>query len=259
MTMTLKQMCTPGKLATGHFVVEFATPGIGHILKGAGCDFVFLDTEHSGFSDETVKWMLQACQAAGLPALVRVRSKSYTHVARVLDMGAEGIMVPMLGTAQEAQDLASWSRYPPVGTRGCAFGIAHDDYAPGPAVQKMQAANARVTTFALIETAEGVANVDAIAATPGIDCLWVGHFDLSASLGVPAEWEHKKFRDATQAICAAAKKHGKALGRLVFSMPEAEQAWRDGFHMLAYGADASLLQAAVADGVQGLRRLAGAS
>lgn len=253
--LTLHGLARRPGIAMGSLVIEFATPGIGHILKGAGCEYVFLDTEHSGFSDETVKWLLQGCQAAGLPAIVRARSKSYTHVARLLDMGAEGIVVPMVGTAEEAAGFASWCRYPPTGVRGTAFAIAHDSYRPGPPGQKMEEANARVFTVALIETEAGIANVEAIAATPGIDCLWVGQFDLSTSLGIPGEWAHPKFRSAMTAICAAGQRHGKALGRLVLDRAEAQQAHADGFRMLCWGVDASLLQQALAAGMSELRAL----
>ena len=74
----------------GHFIVEFATPGIGHILKSAGCDFVLFDLEHSGFGFETVKSAIRYFEAADLPAIVRVPSKEYHHIARAMDMGAEG-------------------------------------------------------------------------------------------------------------------------------------------------------------------------
>lgn len=252
---TLRDICRDGRLHAGHFVVEFATPGIGHILAGAGAAFCFLDMEHSGFSFETVKATLRHLEAADVPTLVRVPSKAYDHVARALDMGAEGVMVPMLGTAEEAAALLRHAKYTPEGTRGCAFGIAHDRYRPGPAAAKMAAANARTTIFAMIETAEGARNADAIAATSGVDCIWVGHFDLSASLGVPGDFACRPYRDALEAICAAAKRHGKALGRLAGGMAEAEEAVRDGFTLIAYGGDIWLLQAAVAEGVRGIAAL----
>jgi 2-dehydro-3-deoxyglucarate aldolase/4-hydroxy-2-oxoheptanedioate aldolase len=119
----------------------------------------------------------------------------------------------------------------------------------------MAAANARTTTFALIETAEGARNADAIAATPGLDCIWVGHFDLSASLGVPGDFASGAYRDAQGAICAAARRHGKALGKLVGSRAEAEQAVADGFTLICYGGDVWLLQAAVAEGVRTVHAL----
>lgn len=251
----LRAMCRSGRLHAGHFVVEFATPGIGHVLAGAGAEFCFLDMEHSGFSFETVKAALRFLQAGGVPALVRVPSGAYADVARALDCGAEGVMVPMVATAEQAAALVRHARYAPDGARGCAFGIAHDDYRPGPAAAKMAAANARTATIALIETAEGARNAEAIAATPGLDVIWVGHFDLSASLGVPGDFAGPAYRAAQGAICAAARRHGKALGKLVGSMAEAEQAVADGFTLICYGGDVWLLQAAIAEGVRGIRAL----
>src|SRR5215471_3652481 len=95
----LKHMTRMQEAKLGHFIVEFATPGIGHILKQAGCDFALFDLEHSGFGFETVKSAVRYFEAAGLPAIVRVPSKEYHHIARVCDVGAEGIMVPMVSSA----------------------------------------------------------------------------------------------------------------------------------------------------------------
>ena len=92
--MSLKQMARTKDLKVGHFIVEFATPGIGQILKAAGCDFALLDTEHSGFGIDTVKQVLRYMQAADLPTIVRVPSREYHHIARAADAGAEGVMLP---------------------------------------------------------------------------------------------------------------------------------------------------------------------
>ena len=173
----LKQMTRTPEAKLGHFIVEFATPGIGHILKQAGCDFALFDLEHSGFGFETVKSAARYFEAAGLPAIVRVPSKEYHHIARACDLGAEGIMIPMVGTAAEANAVVNCMKYYPDGRRGVALGVAHDAYGQGPVSDKLAAANERTTLFCQIETAEGVENADAIAAVDGIDCLWIGHFD----------------------------------------------------------------------------------
>jgi 2-dehydro-3-deoxyglucarate aldolase/4-hydroxy-2-oxoheptanedioate aldolase len=255
----LKEMARSGRLAAGTFLVEFVTPGIGHILAGAGCDFAFLDMEHSGFSEETVKAGLRFLEAGGIPTLVRVPSRDTHDIGRIADVGAEGVMVSLVGTAEVARAAVAALKYPPEGRRGVALRIAHDNYRPGATpAEALAAANARTTLFLMIETAEGVENVEAVAAVPGVDVLWVGHFDLSASLGIPGEFDHPRFRAATARICAAARAKGLGLGRLVTGAAEAEQAWRDGFRMLAWGGDAWLLQAAVAEGVAGLRRMAAA-
>ena len=134
-----------------------------------------------------------------------------------------------------------------------AFGIAHDDWLARPAVEAMAVANRRTTLFAMIETGDGVANAEAIAGTKGVDCLWVGHFDLSSSLGIPGQFDHPTFRDATARVVAAARKHGKGLGRMVGSLAEARQARADGFHVLAYSGDAWILQAALRETLGTLR------
>ena len=257
MAKSLKEMARSGRLATGTFLVEFVTPGIGHILGGAGCDFAFLDTEHSGFGIETAKAGIRFLEAGGIPALVRIPSRDAHDIARVADIGAEGVMLPLVGSVEVAAAAVAALKYPPLGRRGVALQIAHDNYRAGPAAPKLAAANDRTTLVLMIETAEGVEAAEAIAALPGVDALWVGHFDLSASLGIPGEFDHPAFRDATARICAAARRHGKGLGRLVTGQAEAERAYADGFRLLAWGGDAWLLQAAVAAGVATLRGFEG--
>ena len=230
----LKAMARSKDVKIGHFIVEFATPGIGQILKGAGCDFALFDTEHSGFSFETIKDVLRYMQAADLPTIVRVPSAEYNHIARAADMGAEGVMVPMIGTADQAREVVNCLKYYPEGGRGVALGIAHDRYTQGPVLEKLEAANKRTTVFAQIETAEGVANADEIAAVKGVDCLWIGHFDLSSSLGIPGEFEHRLFKNAVKAVTKACETHKKALGRLVPTVEEGIKLNRAGhdFHLL---------------------------
>src|SRR5262245_64296290 len=115
MTQGLKQLAGSPTAKFGHFIVEFATPGIGHILKSAGCDFVLFDLEHSGFGFETVKSALRYFEAAQLPAIVRVPSREYHHIARAMDMGAEGLMLPMVGNAEQARRIVDAMKYDPAG------------------------------------------------------------------------------------------------------------------------------------------------
>jgi 2-keto-3-deoxy-L-rhamnonate aldolase RhmA len=249
----LKALAGTQKLKVGHFIVEFATPGIGHIMKSAGCDFVLFDTEHSGFGFETVKSAVRYMQAADLPTIVRVPSKEYHHIARACDMGAEGVMLPMVGSAAEAKHILDCMKYYPEGGRGVALQVAHDDYRPGPTKDKLAAANKRTTFFAQIETADGVKNAEAIAALPGVDCLWVGHFDLSVSLEIPGEFDNPKFTKAIERVIAAARKHGKSLGRLVPTVEVGMQLHAAGFDFICYSGDVWVLHNALAEAVGQLR------
>ena len=250
---SLKEMAGVKTPKFGHFIVEFATPGIGHILKSAGCDFVLFDLEHSGFGMETVKSAIRYFEAASLPVIVRVPAKDYHFVARAMDMGAEGLMLPMVGTAAEASQIINSMKYTPDGGRGVALQVAHDRYRPGAVKDKFTAANKRSTLFCQIETAEGVENADAIAALPGVDCLWVGHFDLSVSLGVPGEFDSKKFTSAIKKVAAATAKHGKSLGRLVPNVQTGVELFKQGFDFICYSGDVWVLHDALADAIGKLR------
>jgi 2-keto-3-deoxy-L-rhamnonate aldolase RhmA len=253
MATALKALARDRRLKIGHFVVEFATPGIGHIMKSAGCDFVLFDCEHSGFGFETIKSAVRYMQAAELPMIVRVPSREYHHIARACDMGAEGIMLPMVSSPEEAKRIIESVKYVPLGFRGVALQVAHDDYRAGGTAEKMRAANERTTIFAQIETEEGVANADALAALDGIDCLWIGHFDLSASLGIPGEFGHKRFRDAIARVADATRKHNKALGRLVPTVEQGIELHAQGFDFVCYSGDVWVLHNALKDAVDALR------
>lgn len=249
----LKAMASTKAPKFGTFIVEFATPGIGHILKSAGCEFVLFDLEHSGFGFETVKSAIRYFEAAALPAIVRVPSREYHHIARAMDMGAEGLMLPMVGNVDEVRHIVNSMKYYPAGKRGVALQVAHDRYRPGSVADKFTAANVRTTLFCQIETAEGVENAEKMAAIDGVDCLWVGHFDLSVSLGVPGEFDHPKFKKAIKTTVAAAKKHNKSLGRLVPTVELGIDLYGKGFDFICYSGDVWILHAALEDAMRKLR------
>jgi len=253
----LKAMARTKAPKFGHFIVEFATPGIGHIMKSAGCDFTLFDLEHSGFGFETVKSALRYFEAADLPAIVRVPSKEYHHIARAMDMGAEGLMLPMVGNADEVRHIVNSMKYHPAGKRGVALQVAHDRYRPGTVADKFTAANLRTTLFCQIETEEGVKNAEKMAAIDGVDCLWVGHFDLSVSLGIPGQFDHADFKKAIDKTVAAAKKHNKALGRLVPTVEQGVELYKQGFDFICYSGDIWVLHNALAEAVTKLRDACG--
>jgi 2-keto-3-deoxy-L-rhamnonate aldolase RhmA len=192
-------------------------------------------------------------EAADLPAIVRVPSREYHHIARAMDMGAEGLMLPMVGSPDEVRHIIDSMKYHPVGKRGVALQVAHDRYRPGSVADKFIATNKRTTLFCQIETAEGVENADAMAAIDGVDCLWVGHFDLSVSLGIPGEFDSKVFTDAIARVAAATKKHGKALGRLVPTVEQGVEINKIGFDFICYSGDVWVLHNALAEAIGKLR------
>jgi 2-keto-3-deoxy-L-rhamnonate aldolase RhmA len=162
-------------------------------------------------------------------------------------------MLPMVNDAREAKRILDCLKYTPEGRRGVALGIAHDAYSGGPVLEKLARANERTTLFCQIETAAGVDNAFEIAALEGVDCLWVGHFDLSAALGIPGEFQHPTFLEAIDRVARACREHGKACGRLVPDVATGIDYWRRGFDFLCYSGDVWALQAAVRAGIEGIR------
>ena len=251
----LKDMTRNRTAKLGHLVIEFATPGIGHILKSAGCDYVFFDMEHSGFSFETLRSMVRYFEAARLPMIARVPSADYAMLARACDAGAEGIMVPMVSSEEEARHIVNATKYVPAGERGVALGIAHDnhDNSADSVASRMQASNDRTTIFCLIETAEGVENAPSIAAVEDVDCLWIGHFDLTSSLGIPGQFDHPRYLDAIRRVVEAAMENNLSLGRLVGSVEEGVRLYREGFDFCCYSGDVWVLQQALTTSITQLR------
>jgi len=185
--------------------------------------------------------------------MVRVPATEYHFIAPVLDMGAMGIMVPMVESAAQARAILASAKYPPLGRRGAAFTIAHDDYTGGDIVEKIQTANSQTLLVAQIETVAGLQNVNEIAAIEGIDVLWIGHFDLSNSLGIPGQFNHPRFQDAVAGVIAACKAYGKVPGFLASDIEGGKKLLDQGFRMLAYGGDLWLYQSVLQTGIAALR------
>lgn len=249
----VKQMLASGRTPLGTMIMEFNTTGIGRIAAEAGADFVIYDQEHTGWSVETIRMLVATSRSADLGAFVRVPATQYHLIARVLDVGAQGLMIPMVETEEQARLIVQSAKYPPVGRRGAGFGLAHDDYQDGDILEKMRTANEEGLLIAQIETAQGVENVDAIAAVEGIDVLWIGHFDLTNSLGIPGQFEHPDYLRSVEAVLAACARHGKAAGIMVHSVESGRELLAQGFRILAYWGDAWVYKKALREGLAGLR------
>jgi len=241
----IKKDVLAGTTVAGAMIFEFFSPGVSAILANAGCRFVLYDMEHTGLGFETLKWLFSSCRGLAIEPMVRVPRGEYTWLARALDLGARGVMIPMVESQAQAQAIVQACRYPPIGRRGAAFGFAQCDYLGGDVGEKIRRYNERTMVIAQIETERGLEQVDEIAAVDGIDVLWVGHFDLSNFMGIPGQFDDPRFDAAMRKVAEVARRHGKAAGFMATDAAWISRAREMGYTMIAGGTDSGLLELAL--------------
>jgi 2-dehydro-3-deoxyglucarate aldolase/4-hydroxy-2-oxoheptanedioate aldolase len=235
-------------------IMEFGTRGIAKLLESADVDFVLYDMEHSGIEIDRIFDLIAWAKAAPYSPFVRVPQGMYHFLARVMDAGAHGVMVGNVETPEQARDIVNAVKYAPLGKRGVALGTAHNDYVMPDAATYFREINESSVVICQIESETGVRNAEAIAATPGVDCLWVGHFDLSQSMGIPAQFHHERFLEALRAVVAAGRKHGRLLGIQPGSAEQADEWMALGFNVISWQADIAVYRTALQAGVSRLRQ-----
>ena len=243
--MHLRNRVTSLDKLRGAMIFEFFSPGIPIILKNAGCEFIIFDMEHGGLSLEQFKVLATISNSNQISPLIRIPEVSYNYVARALDLGASGIMAPMVNTAEEAMKVVKSSKYPPEGIRGAGFGFAHDNYNNQNQLRYMKKANDELINIIQIENKFGLENLESIAAIDGVDCLWVGHFDLTNFLGIPGDFTSSIYLDAIKRVVEAGKINKKSLGIMVNNNDELEMYSELGFNMIAVGTEMNILSRSI--------------
>lgn len=251
------------KLAAGELVLclglrQARTVDIAMIAAAGGFDAIYVDMEHSPVSLETTSMLCAASIGVGVTPLVRVPSLDAHWISRVLDGGAQGVILPHVSTPAEAQAIVSAARFPPIGHRSVMGVTPALGYRALPLGEIIERLNGDTLVIAMLETPEGIANAEAIAAVPGIDMLLIGSNDLCTEMGIPGQLNHPKLRDAYRATATACRTHGKALGVGGISKDIALQTdlVRMGARFMIAGSDVTLLLAAATKDVAALREIA---
>ena len=241
MIQNLKKKFLNREQIRGAMIFEFFSPGIPYVIKNSGCEFVIYDMEHGGLTFDKFKELSLISKGIGLDPLIRIPQISYNFIARSLDLGANGIMIPMVNNKKEALEIVKYSKYPPLGRRGAGFGFAHNKYKQENPIDIMDHANKTLINIIQIENESGLENVEEIANIGDVDCLWVGHFDLSNFLGVPGQFDSKLYLDAINRIIKVCEKYQKSLGIMVSSRQEMDFYCHLGFNIIAVGTEMNLL------------------
>src|SRR5579863_2323962 len=207
-----KRMLKNNELVLCMGVNQLRTPNIAMIAAACGFDAVYIDLEHNPTSLETAAGVCVAALGMGITPIARVTSHDPHDATRILDCGAQGVMVPHIQNAAEAHAVVEACRFAPIGHRSAAGSVPSLGYAALKQGEINRLLNEHTLLIAMLETPEAIANVDAIAAVDGIDMVHIGSTDLSTEMGLPGDYKHDRMRAAYEATAAAAKKYGKSMG-----------------------------------------------
>lgn len=221
--------------------IQTSSPTCAEILSNAGFAWLGIDCEHTSVGIQGVESIARAIHGRDTALLVRVSRADIIEIRQCLDVGAAGVIVPMVESAEQARTAVAAAKYPPDGVRGYCFGRMNDW---GTSFDQYAAtANDSVIVIAMIETKAGVDNIEEILAVPGIDGIFIGPYDMSGSYGVPGQTQHPYLKKAYQSLVDACRRHGKVAGQhIVNSTPEKlNEAVALGYTFICLDADIILL------------------
>ena len=250
------------KLAAGErvFGTWSAIPSavVANVLAGTGVDFVILDLEHGAMGLETLETQLYGIETAGATPVVRVGTPDEAAILRVLEIGTRALMCSHVATPAEAAQVASACRYPPEGTRGLSpFTRIHGYTDTGDVARKLRAANDEIFCGVLVEGREGLANIESIAATPGVDMVYLGIYDISMVAGVPGQLDHPDVVEIVRDSVAKIEAAGAVAGSVARDRGYIQLLWDAGFRFISYRNAATLRSDALREAVGWYRETSG--
>jgi 4-hydroxy-2-oxoheptanedioate aldolase len=225
------------------------------LVKQAGIDFVFVDTEHIPHDRQTLSWICQTYQALGLPAVVRVPSPDPYEVCKVLDGGASGVVAPYVETVEQVEALVGATKLRPLKGNRLAAAL-RDRHTLEPDLRAyIEKRNADNILIANIESVPAIDNFDALCAVPGLDAVLIGPHDLSCSLGIPEQYDHPRFDEAVRKIFRIARQRNVGAGIHFWLSPEREIDWaRAGGNLVMHSSDLTILSRTLKAEIGDLRK-----
>lgn len=230
--MTFKdRLSDPTKRLTAH-VCTIPSATVTQAMAAAGSDAVIIDLEHGAIDYATAHAMIAATAGTSCAPLVRVTENDAAQVKRVLDLGAEGIVFPLIRSAEDAARAVASLRYPPNGTRGFGPFLAHSRWGTS-LMDYRETVDGRLICCLLVETRDAIENIETICAVPGIDAIIPAQFDLSTDLGISGQFNHPDFLAAIAKVEAAANAAGIPLGNVGLAKPQADALFAKGYRIIA--------------------------
>ena len=251
---SIKKRLQNGELVLGTIISEIRNPNIAYMLAQCGFEFFIIDNEHGTFNFETISNMIAAARGAGISVIVRIPEITRENILKPLDSGAAGLLVPMVNTAAQALEVIQHAKYPTMGNRGAALRRPHNLYAKVNAADYLKQANENTFIAVQAETTQALDNIDEIASVEGVDCIFVGPFDLSISLGIPGQINHPIETEAIEKVTSACRNHNKIAGILMFDEELLSKWINKDYRFAVYSSDITMLADAASKAVIDLKK-----
>lgn len=253
-----KERLLRGELTYGFQIRVFRDLEIARAIAASGFHFAFIDLEHTALDVSDAGRLAITCLEGGVTPIARIPERDWATAGRLLDGGLQGIVVPHVDTVEQAEEAVAQCKYRPLGMRWRGDNSIHFGWTPPPQGKTLvEALNDVLMLVVMIESEEGLANVERIAAVPGVDVISVGTSDLTGAMGVGGDFGHPRVIEAWQRVAAAAKKHGKGL-RLggVKKAEDIARTFELGSRMVITGNDITTLVKAMRADLQVLQKAA---
>lgn len=242
-----------GEKIYGTMAQDSRSPTIAMLMEQAGCDFMFFDMEHGPIDLGTVTDMVKVARLTKVVPLVRVPNDEYHLMARVLDAGAMGIMVPRIETTEQVEEIIANTHYPPVGVRGCSVPKGHNNFLPQDLWEFVEQANRETMIILQIERKKAIENIDALVSIEGVDAVVLGPNDLCLSMGVRDKDYLKVLEPEIQAVLDAAQRHHVPCGIHIGNIDWLIEWQRRGMQIITYSNDIVFLRNGAKAGISKLR------
>ena len=252
--LDLKAKLNEGALAIGTMISEIRNPNLAYMLAQCGFDFFIIDNEHGSYSPETISDIIAAARGAGISTVVRIPEIRRETILKPLDCGAAGLLVPCVNTADQAKEIISHAKYPPLGNRGVALSRPHSLYGRPKAAEYLAEANEATFIAVQAESPEAIENLEKIATTPGIDAIFVGPSDLSVGLGIPGQITHPKEVEAIEKVVEVCLNHHIAPGIHMSKLETLKEWIQKGMRFVTFSSDVDMLARGAADSLVQLKK-----
>lgn len=237
----LKDKLKKKEIALGMMLSEVTTPNIVRVIGATDVDFVLLDCEHGYFDSSQTAAIVGIANGIGLPVIIRIPEIRREVITKFMDMGADGLLVPMTNSRTDIETVIRYSKYSPLGNRGISTQRAHTGYCPPPLRDYMKEANERTIIFAQIETLEAIRNIDGIIGVDGVDAAIIGPNDMSCDCESPGDFYTDKMQHNIQTVIAAAEHAGKASGIIASNINFLAECQKKGMTLFSCNSEIGIL------------------